>query len=279
MERKISQKMQKNFFTHLKNEEKSLATLEKYSRDVKTFMTFVGDASIDKELMLSYKEYLGSNYEITSANSMIAAINELLRFLGWNDLTLRRYKIQSSVYCPEEKELTKDEYLRLIGAADKRKSKQLSLILQTVCSTGIRVSELKYITVSAVFRGEVTVSCKGKVRRIFIVPELQKKLSDFLLDEEIYEGCVFVSKTGNPLDRTRVWKYMKDLCDEAGVSSSKVYPHNLRHLFARTFYAKEKDIVTLADILGHSSINTTRIYTVTTGEEHRRKMSEMSLVT
>ena len=187
-------------------------------------------------------------------------------------------KIQRQIYCPEEKELSREEYYRLVNAAGRKGDERLQLILQTICSTGIRVSELKFITAEAVKCGEAEVSCKGKNRKVFIVRALQKKLALYIKKHHIRSGAVFITRSGKPVCRSNVWRQMKKLCQTAGVLPSKVFPHNLRHLFARAFYRQEKDIVKLADVLGHASINTTRIYTVTTGEEHRRKMECMRLI-
>lgn len=186
--------------------------------------------------------------------------------------------MQRQAYCPEEKELTRAEYLRLLRAATAQHNEKLNLIIQTICGTGIRVSELRYITVEALQRGEASVYCKGKTRRIFIVPELKKKLLCYVKEQNIGEGSVFVTKKGTPISRHSIWKAMKALCAQANVSPSKVFPHNLRHLFARTFYGIEKDIAKLADLLGHTSIDTTRIYIVTTGAEHKKKMEHMRLI-
>ena len=186
--------------------------------------------------------------------------------------------MQKEAYCSEEKELTKAEYTALVKAAEQRKNERLSLVVQTICGTGIRVSELQSITVEAVRRGEAVVTCKGKTRKIFIVKALQKKLLQYAMRQGIVSGVLFVTKSGKPLDRSNIWRQMKELCEQAGVSPQKVSPHNLRHLFARTFYGIEKDIAKLADILGHSNINTTRIYILTTGIEHQRRMENMRLI-
>ena len=227
---------------------------------------------------MDYKQMLGNTYAVASANSMIAALNCFLRFCGWHELCVKQFKIQRQAYCCEEKELSRSEYIRLIEAAKKKRNERLNLIIQTICVTGIRVSELQYITVEALNRSEAVVNCKGKNRRIFIVPELKKKLLRYVKEQKISSGVIFITRNGNPISRNNIWKEMKSLCEEAHVAPSKVFPHNLRHLFARTFYGIEKDIAKLADILGHASINTTRIYIVTTGAEHKRKMENMKLI-
>ena len=267
------------FYQHLLNEERSKNTVEKYIRDVKTFMVFSDGTEITKELVIGYKQKLiEDGYAVRSVNSILASINSLLAFLGWLDCKVKSLKLQREIYCSEEKELTKAEYLRLVNTAKEKKNERLSLILQTICGTGIRVSELQFITVESAKRGYAKVNCKGKSRTVIIVGNLQKKLLKYAQRHRIYNGTIFVTKTGKPISRTNIWREMKKLCRDANVNPSKVFPHNLRHLFARTFYGIEKDIAKLADILGHSSINTTRIYIVSTGEEHRRRMENMRLV-
>ncbi len=269
----------RRFQKYLFEEEKSDATIEKYVRDVSAFAAYSGGAAVTKELVIAYKQHLlDDGYAIRSINSMLASMNSLFSFLGWTDLRLKSLKQQRQVFCPEEKELTRAEYERLCHAAQKKHNERLCLILQTICSTGIRVSELQFITVEAVKEGKATVSLKGKTRVVFLLRELQKKLLNYLSRQKISEGCVFVTRTGRPICRSNVWREMKALCEEANVDPRKVFPHNLRHLFARVFYALKKDIVRLADILGHSSVNTTRIYIVSTGSEHRNCMEKMRLL-
>ena len=277
-QRKITNQMIAEFERELRNDEKSELTVEKYLRDVRHFITFSSGNPIDKSLALAYKAELEKSYAVASANSMIASINAFFRFAGWLDLCVKQFKVQRKTFCNEEKELTKAEYVRLCKTAEEQKNERLNLILQTLCGTGIRVSELQFITVEAAERGEAIVSCKNKTRTVFIVRELQKKLLSYCKRRGITSGQIFVTKTGKPMSRTNIWREMKNLCKEAGVNPNKVFPHNLRHLFARVFYGIEKDIAKLADILGHSSINTTRIYIITTGTEHRRKMENMRLI-
>ena len=259
--------------------EKSAATVEKYLRDTAAFMVFLAEREVTKELAIAYKQKLiEDGYAIRSINSMLASITSLFSFLGWYDCKVKAIKLQRQIFCSEDKELTKAEYLRLINAAQQKKNDRLNLIIQTICGTGIRVSELQFITVEAVKRGEATVNCKGKIRTIFIVTSLKKKLLQYAKEKHITTGTIFVTRTGKPVSRTNIWREMKSLCEQANVNPNKVFPHNLRHLFARTFYGIEKDIAKLADILGHSSINTTRIYIVSTGDEHRKRMENMRLV-
>lgn len=279
-------KVQKRFITtsilvaykeYLISEERSPATIEKYIRDVAAFAEYVQMSEITKDAVLAYKRQIMQNYAARSVNSMLSSINSLFAFLRWHDLKVKTLKIQRQIFCSEKKELTKSEYARLCEAAEKR-SERLKLILQTICGTGIRVSELRYITVESAKQGEAVVNCKSKTRVIFIVKELRKKLLRYAAEQNIKTGMIFITKAGKPINRTNIWREMKSLCKAANVSPQKVFPHNLRHLFARVFYGIEKDIAKLADILGHSSINTTRIYIISTGTEHRRRMENMHLI-
>ena len=276
--RVITAKMIAGFREHLILEERSVATIQKYIRDVKAFMAYAQNSAITKETVIAYKKYLQENYAVRSANSMLASINSFFSLFGWNDLKVKSLKLQQQIYCPEEKELTKAEYTRLCKAAQRRHNERLNLILQTICGTGIRVSELQFITVEAAKCGEAVVRCKGKTRAVFIVRELRQKLLRYAAEQNIQSGMIFVTRTGKPISRTNIWREMKALCVEANVNPQKVFPHNLRHLFARVFYGIEKDIAKLADILGHSSINTTRIYIISTGTEHRQRMENMRLI-
>lgn len=276
--RTVTELMLQSFRTFLYEEEKSRATLEKYMRDLRRFTKFAIGRSLDKTLVRDYKMQLATQYAARSVNSMLAALNSFLRFAGWNDLCVKPFRIQRDAYCSDEKEMTKAEYSALVNTAKATHNERLSLLLQTICGTGIRVSELSFITVEAARKGESIVSCKGKTRRIFLVSALRNKLLKYAAHHNIRSGAIFVTRSGKPMDRSNIWREMKALCQEAGVAPTKVFPHNLRHLFARTFYGIEKDIAKLADILGHSNINTTRIYIITTGTEHRRRMETMHLI-
>ena len=278
MERLLNLEKTHQFETYLLCEERSASTIGKYLHDLRVFYNFINGKELTKENVLKYKSNLLTKYTVASANSMIAALNAFFRFIGWLDLCVKQFKIQKCAFCPEDKELTKAEYMRLLEAAKLKKSARLNLIIQTICSSGIRVSELQYITVEAVSRGEAVVNCKGKNRRIFLVDDLRKKLLKYIKEQKIKSGPVFITRTGKPVSRHNIWRDMKGLCKEANVPCSKVFPHNLRHLFARTFYNIEKDISKLADILGHTNINTTRTYIVTTATEHKRKMENMRLI-
>lgn len=262
---------------NLIQEEKSAATLEKYLRDVCAFFAFADHREITKELAMDYKKYLmDKGYAVRSVNSMLASLNSLFSFCGWADCKVKSIKTQRQIYCAEEKELTKAEYMRLLDAS--RKQPRLLLVLQTICGTGIRVSELSYFTVEAVKHGEITVSCKNKIRTILLPGKLRKMLLNYAKRNGIMEGIIFRTKNGKPLNRSNIWTKMKALCEAANVKPEKVFPHNLRKLFAATFYKIEKDIAKLADILGHSSINTTRIYIMSSGVEHRKKIERLGLV-
>lgn len=275
--REVKCEQLRGFENYLIREEKSIATTQKYLRDVGAFIIFAGEGPITKEIVIAYKKHLlEEGYAPTSINSMIASLNSFLDYVDRPECKVKIIRMQKKAYCPEEQELTKEEYLRLLNAA--KNNPRLNLVLQTICSTGIRVSELKHFTVEAVQRGEVTVQCKGKVRAILVPGKLRSKLLNYARQNGISSGAVFITKSGKPLDRSNIWKQMKSLCSVAGVKPEKVFPHNLRKLFARAFYAIEKDIAKLADVLGHSSIETTRIYIMTTGMEHRKQIEQLRLV-
>lgn len=265
------------FQEYLQREEKSAATVEKYLRDVRAFVAFAEGRSITKEVTIAFKKELEERqYAVRSINSMLASLNSMMEFMGWSDCKVKTLRCQRQIYCAVEKELTKAEYMRLLEAS--KKQEQLNLVMQTICGTGIRVSELKYFTVQAVRRGEVSVHCKSKIRTILVPGKLKRLLLDYAAKKNITSGAIFVSRNGKPLNRSNIWAQMKRLCQAARVNSEKVFPHNLRKLFARTFYGIEKDIAKLADILGHGSIETTRIYIMSTGTEHRRKIERLGLV-
>ena len=274
---KLSTDKIEEYADYLYQEEKSAATLEKYLRDAKTFGIYANGNEITKELVLGWKKKLvESSYAVQSINSMLASVNSLLVFLGLSNCKVKNIRTQRQTYCAEDQELTKAEYLRLLAAS--KQNEQLNLVIQTICGTGIRVSELRYFTVEAVRHGEVTVDCKNKTRTIIVPGKLKNILINYAKRQGIIAGAIFVTRSGKDLNRSNIWSAMKKLCETAGVKPSKVFPHNLRKLFARTFYGIEKDIAKLADILGHSSINTTRIYIMTTGVEHRRKIERLGLI-
>lgn len=276
-ERDLSKDQINEFADYLRSEEKSAATQGKYLRDVLAFYRYAVGTEITKETVIAWKKQLVKDgYAVRSINSMLASINSLLVFLGWHDCRVKHIRTQRQTYCTEDKELTKAEYLRLLSASQK--NEQLSLVLQTICGTGIRVSELQFFTVEAVRCGEIIINCKSKTRNILVPGKLKSMLLNYAKRRKIKSGVIFIGRKRKPLDRSSIWRQMKQLCKAAGVKESKVFPHNLRKLFARTFYGIEKDIAKLADILGHSSINTTRIYIMTTGQEHRRKIERLGLV-
>lgn len=278
-ERLLTKEIISMFVKHLKSEEKSAKTIEKYARDVSAFASELGKQALSKEVAIEYKQkLLNKGYAVSSINSMLASINSLFDYLGRSDCKVKSIKTQRRIYCSEDKELSKSEYMRLVNAAEENHNSRLNLILQTICGTGIRISELEFITVEAVKSGRAEVSCKGKTRVIFIVKKLKKKLLRYAAEKSIKTGTIFVTKSGKPVNRSNIWREMKALCQKANVNPNKVFPHNLRHLFARTFYKLERDIAKLADILGHSSINTTRIYIISTGYEHLKRMENMRLV-
>ena len=267
------------FRNYLLGEERSAATIEKYGRDVLAFLSWLSDREeISKEVVVGYKQAIIGKYKTTSANSMLVSVNRFLDFIGKKDCQVKLFKIQRNPFRKKDKELTKEEYNRLILAAKAKSSSRLFLMIQAICSTGIRVSEHRFITREALERGRITIYNKGKERVVFLPKKLKKCLLQYCRQNGIYSGPVFVTKSGTPVNRCNVWAEMKALCKEAGVSPEKVFPHNLRHLFAVTYYRMQKDIVHLADILGHSNIEYTRIYTFTSEEEHARVLSRRCLL-
>ena len=279
MERMIKEKDIVLYEIYLKNEEKSQNTILKYIRDIKRLKLYLNNKRINKEVLIAYKNNLiQDGYAISSVNSIIASINSYILFKNWNDLRLKSIRVQNKIFRREDKELTRNDYIRLINKTKEINNERLNLLIQTICATGIRVGEIKYITIEGIMQGEVTILSKGKNRSIFIVKKLRSKLLKYARKNKILKGPIFITKNGNVLNRSNIWRDLKKLCLISNINSTKVFPHNLRHLFARTFYDKEKDIAKLADILGHSSINTTRIYIISTSTQHRRCMENMKLV-
>lgn len=278
MEHYLDNSLIELFRCRLIEDERSAATIEKYLRDLRLFQRFAGHDIICKQLVIRYKQYLTENYAPASVNSMLAAVNRFFREVDWYDCIVKPLRIQRQNFRSEERELTKAEYLRLLHAAKGLKKNRLSLLMQTLCSTGIRISELRFITVEAVNSGTATVSLKGKTRRVLIPKALRKTLRQYAKTQGISSGPIFISEKGNPLDRSNVLHEMKALCTTAKVERSKVFPHNLRHLFACLYYKAEKDLSHLADILGHTSINTTRIYTYTSSDMQIRQIERLGLV-
>lgn len=276
--RKITDELIKEFKCYLANEEKSLATLEKYVRDITAFKIWVKDAELCKAVALKYKEEIVEKYAPASVNSILSSLNSFFDYNGWYDLKVKAVKIQKQIFANKNRELTKAEYERLLLAAKRSKKERLYYVMQTICATGIRVSELKFITVDTIKRGQANINCKGKVRVVILPKQLCKMLKGYAEKNKIANGSIFVTKSGKSLDRSNIWSDMKKLCKEAGVECGKVFPHNLRHLFARTYYSIQKDVVKLADILGHTSINTTRIYTMETGDIFRKQIQTLGLL-
>ncbi|MBQ2941961.1 MAG: tyrosine-type recombinase/integrase [Clostridia bacterium] len=276
--KKMTDDLLRSFKSYLINEEKAEATIEKYMHDVIAFRAWAKNAEVTKQLVLQYKQELVSKYAPTSTNAAISSLNSFFVFAGWHECKVKTLKFQKNMFARKETELTRYEYEKLLMAAKAKKNKRLYFMIQTICGLGLRVSELKHITVEAIVNGEAVIDCKGKFRVIILTNQLCSMLKKYIKANRITSGSVFVTKNGNPIDRSNIWSEMKKLCESAGVEKRKVFPHNLRHLFARTFYAIQKDIVRLADILGHSSINTTRIYTMESGEEHRKLLRKLGLL-
>ena len=276
--RKITNELIHSFKTYLIEEEKSENTIEKYIRDVTFFVMWLAGREATKILALNYKKKLCEKYAPSSVNAAISSLNSFFAFTGWHDIRIKALKIQWQIFSNKDKELTKAEYERLLTAAKSKKNERLYLLMQAICSTGIRVSELRFVTCDAVKKGQAVISCKGKMRTIFLPKKLCKMLKEYIKKQGIKDGSVFVSRNGKPLDRSYIWKMIKNLCEAAGVSKDKVFPHNFRHLFARTYYSLQKDIVRLADILGHSSVETARIYTIETGDICRRQIQKLGLL-
>lgn len=276
--KKITNEAIMSFKDCLISEEKAAATVGKYTHDVSEFRIWLGERGLCKTVVLEYKSQLCERYAPTSVNAALSSLNCFFNFMEWYDLRVKNLKIQKQIFASADKELTKSEYERLLNVASQKKNERLYLLMQTICSTGIRVSELRYITVETVRCGVAEINCKGKCRLVFLPSQLCRILKQYVKKQKIKSGAVFVTKNGNPLDRSNIWSDMKKLCRTANVSEKKVFPHNLRHLFARTYYSFQKDAVRLADILGHSSVNTTRIYTMESGEIHRKQIQRLGLL-
>ena len=268
----------REFKCYLVNEEKSMVTIDKYVHDIMAFSEWLGNNALDKTTILEYKELLIEKFATASVNVAIASLNSFFSFVEHPELKVKSIRVQRQMFCRSDKELSKAEYERLLRAAYSKRNERLMLVMQTICSTGIRVSELRFITVEAIRMGYAGVNLKGKMRLIILPKELCLLLLKYARSHSISTGSVFITRNGRPLDRHTIWKEMKNLCKRAGVSRDKVFPHNLRHLFARTYYSAQKDIVRLADVLGHSSINTTRIYTIEDGHVHRQQVQKLGLV-
>lgn len=268
----------KKFREYLCNEEKSENTVEKYMRDILHFVRFLNGDEVTKEKAISYKKELCKSYAPRSVNSMLSSVNAFFAFSERGDLKVKTLKISPQIFADRERELEKSEYERLVASAKKHGDERLCLLMQTMAGTGIRVSELCFITCEAIKRGKAVVMLKGRVRTVFLPGKLCAMLKEYAKKRGIKKGSVFISKNGAPLERRNIWKMLKNLCEKAGVAREKVFPHNLRHLFARTYYSARKDIVRLSDILGHASVNTTRIYTAESGRVHLRQIQNLGLL-
>lgn len=267
------------FGRYLHEQERSCATVEKYLRSLERFYDWLPeDKEVDKVTVIAYKEELSKQHVPAGVNTILAALNGFFRYMDWLDCTVRALHIQRRVFSAPEAELSREEYLRLVRAAQEKKDDRLVLLLQLLASTGIRVSEIRYVTAEALEKNRVEICLKGKIRTILLPGKLCQKLRAYQRQQKIQSGPIFLTRTGRAIDRREVWAQMKQLCKAAGVDASKVFPHNLRHLFARTFYQEQKDIVKLADVLGHSSIETTRIYLLSSGQEHQQVLDRLRLI-
>ena len=275
----ITSEMLEQFQSYLKNEEKESSTIAKYLHNVQVFVGWLGEKEITKEKLTGYKEYLiEKKYNPKTINGILSAINKFLTFVGQSELKVKYLRIQRQLFRNSNRELTQAEYLKLINKAQELGKERLSLLMQTICATGIRVSELKYITVETVKAGKAEISLKGKIRTILLTGKLCKKLLKYAKHKKITSGEIFITRSGRGLGRKQIWAEMKALCKKSGVAAGKVFPHNLRHLFARAFYRVCKDVAKLADVLGHSSIETTRIYLISTGAEHLQTLNKLQLL-
>ncbi|MEG1294248.1 MAG: tyrosine-type recombinase/integrase [Clostridium sp.] len=274
----IQAEMIEEFQEYLRKEERAAATIMKYSHDLRMFITFLSGRAVDKEQVIRYKEWLLRSYRVRSVNSMIAALNCFLEFAGWREYRVKLVKVQRKLCSEEAKELQKKEYVRLIQTAQSRGKERLAILMQTLCSLGLRVSELHFVTVEAVKTGSLQIFNKGKNRSMIVSGKLRQQLLLYIKKQELSKGEIFITRTGRPMDRSNIWREMKSLYIEAHVMAQKIFPHNLRHLFARTFYAMGKDVVKLADIMGHSNIETTRIYTMSSGREYRQQLEALELM-
>ena len=274
----ISDALIEDYCRWMYENEMSTGTIKKYHYYLNLFRAFLNGSAVDKKKVIIWKEELREEYSPVTANGALAALNGFFRHCGWKGCTAKFIKIKQRIFCPKQRELSREEYTKLVAAARQEGNERLCLLLQTVCSTGIRISELSYITVSAVERQIAEVDCKGKVRTVFLTDKLCGLLREYARKMDIRSGMIFITRSGKPMDRSNIWREMKKIGVKAGVSPDKVFPHNLRHLFARVYYSQEQDLVKLADILGHSSVNTTRIYTMESGENHMRQLEKMGLL-
>ena len=279
MDKHIDQAQLTAFERHLRLEEREPGTIEKYLRDVRAFAAWLEERPLNKEAVVAWKEHLlTKHYAPSTVNSMLIAVNRFFRFQHWDELRVKTVRVQRQIFRRRDKELTKEEYVRLLDTAQDLGRERLALLMETICATGIRVSEVRYITVEAAQAGRAEITLKGKIRTILLPGKLRRKLLKYAKKQNTGSGEIFLTRTGKGMSRRQIWAEMKAICKQAGVAPSKVFPHNLRHLFARTFYKVCRDVVQLADVLGHSSIETTRIYLASTGDEHVRRRDRLGLV-
>ncbi len=277
--RMITNRKLAEFGQYLREEEYGKATMEKYLREVGYFCRWLENRKVDKKITAEFKNDLQEKgYAPSTINGKLSALNAFFRFAGWEECRVKFLRIQRQIFREQKKELNREEYRRLLKAAKDRKNERLALLMETICGTGIRISEMSYITVEALRRGRAEVVLKGKVRIIFLSGKLCRRLSEYAEKTGIVSGEIFLTGNGRRLSRRQIWREMKGLCQYAGLEEAKVFPHNLRHLFAEEFYRVSGDIVKLADVLGHSSIETTRIYLKTSGKEHTRYLDNMGLL-
>lgn len=267
-----------SYAAYLRDQEKAESTIQQYSRNLTELQLWLAGRPLSKSALIEWKQMLTGKYAATTVNAILAAVNSFLSYMRWGNVTVKLLKIQRSSFIDGGRELSRTEYTRLVQTAEKQGNQRLSLVLQTICATGIRVSELQFITVKAVQTGRAEIVNKGKRRPVFLPEKLRRLLKKYLQKQKSTAGAVFVTRTGKAINRSNIWREMKGLCEAAGVEPGKVFPHNLRHLFARTYYALEKDLSRLADILGHSSVSTTRIYTAESGIVHARQIERMGLI-
>lgn len=277
-ERRIGTEQLDAFKGYLIQEERAPATISKYLHDLKLLISFLNEGEVSKDSVIQFKNWLLQKYCVRSVNSMLAAVNSFLDNAGWQECKVKLIKVQRQIFCEEKKELNKEEYYRLVNAAKSQGKERLALALQTLCGLGLRISELHFVTVEAVRTGRLQIYNKGKNRSLIVSGRLQEQLLLYIRNNQIKEGKIFITRTGKPVDRSNLWREMKKLERIAGVMGQKVFPHNLRHLFARSYYELKKDVVKLADILGHSNIETTRIYIVTSGNEYRQQLEALGLI-
>lgn len=279
MDRHIGSEQLTAFERHLRLEERAPGTIEKYVRDVRAFAAWLADRPLTKETAIAWKEYLlSAGYAPATINSMLIAVNRFFHFRHWDELRIKVIRVQRQIFRSRDRELTKEEYLRLLDTAHSLGRERLELLMETICATGVRVSEVRYITVEAAQMGRAEIALKGKIRTILLPGKLCRKLLKYAKKQSIGSGEIFLTRTGKGMSRRQIWAEMKAICKQAKVAPSKVFPHNLRHLFARTFYRACRDVVQLADVLGHSSVETTRIYLASTGNEYVRRLDRLGLV-